>query len=185
MRRLEMPKDESGALFVPEDVFDLCVSMVKKPALRAKLAALRNEVANQSRNYDAQAASARLFEIAADQLFANVTADELVKVYTGRMVPKTATGRTIYDRILAQPRLGRCPLCGVGTVNSLDHFLPKTRFAILSVTPNNLIPSCSWCQTEKDDYFGTSSRDQLLHPYFDDVDDAIWLSAEVVEGVPS
>jgi hypothetical protein len=100
------------------------------------------------------------------------------------MVPKTSTGRPIYDRIISQPRHGKCPLCGIGTVNTLDHYLPKTHFPAFSVTPNNLVPACTWCQGAKDKYYATSKGKQLIHPYFDDFDVEVWLAAEVVENTP-
>ena len=83
------------------------------------------------------------------------------------------------------PVNGRCPLCGIGTVNTLDHYLPKTHFPVYSVTPNNLVPVCNWCQGEKSEYYPTTEGEQLLHPYFDDVDNEVWLAAEVVAGVPA
>ena len=109
----------------------------------------------------------------------------MVKVYTLRMVPKMSKGRPIYDRIMSTPVHGRCPLCGIGTVNTLDHYLPKTYFPVYSVTPNNLIPACKWCQGEKSEYYPTTKGGQLLHPYFDNVDNEIWLAAEVVVGAPA
>jgi hypothetical protein len=109
----------------------------------------------------------------------------MVKVYTDRMVPKKWPGRLIYNRIMSAPAHGRCPLCGIGTVNTLDHYLPKRHFPVFVVTPNNLVPACQWCQVEKAEYYPTTEGEQLLHPYFDDMDNEIWLVAEVVKGAPA
>jgi len=73
----------------------------------------------------------------------------------------------------------------LGAVNTLDHYLPKTHFPVFSVTPNNLIPACEWCQGEKSEYYPTTEGGQLLHPYFDNVDNDVWLAAEVIVGVPA
>ena len=110
-------------------------------------------VAEYSKTYDMKAAVGKLYEIKPNGVVGNVAGEEMVKVYTLRMVPKTTPGRTIYDRIFSQPTHGVCPFCGVGTVNTLDHYLPKKRFPVFSVTPNNLIPACTWCQGAKDEYF--------------------------------
>jgi len=101
------------------------------------------------------------------------------------MVRKKGAGRAIYDRILAAPVNGTCPMCGIGIVNTLDHYLPKTHFPVFSVTPNNLVPACTWCQGAKLEYFPTTAAGQLLHPYYDDVSAEVWLRAEVVVGVPA
>jgi hypothetical protein len=107
---------------------------------------------------------------------------QLIKVYTDRMVGQQAPGRLIYDELrLAAPR---CPLCGHREVTTLDHHLPKTKFPLLSVVPDNLIPACAECNKIKIDSLPTAAERQTLHPYFDDLNDAQWLAAEVVEVTP-
>jgi hypothetical protein len=171
--------------YVARDVFDICVAMVKNLELRAALEAINADIERAAEEYDANAASKTLYLTPRMGNVRRVNGDELIKVYTLRMVPKKARGRPIYDRILSTPVNGRCPFCGIGTVNTLDHFLPKTHFPVFSVTPNNLVPACTWCQGEKLEYFATSAGDQLLHPYFDNFDQDVWLAADVVTGSPA
>ncbi|MEW6290344.1 MAG: hypothetical protein AB1545_10870 [Thermodesulfobacteriota bacterium] len=159
--------------------------MVKKVSLKTQLRAVRPEVEAEATDYDAKAATTQLYLKQPHDHVGAVSGDEMVKVYTWRMVPKTSTGRPTYDRIMAGPAHRRCPLCGIGTVSTLDHYLPKSHFPVYSVTPNNLVPACDWCQGEKSEYYPTTEGGQLLHPYFDDVDNEIWLYAEVVAGVPA
>lgn len=109
---------------------------------------------------------------------------ELEKVYTDRMSKKQSAGREIYDELRAAAPNGRCPLCGVGSVRTLDHHLPKSKFPFLAVVPANLVPACSDCNHTKTDVAPTVYADQTLHPYFDDIDDKRWLRARVVEQVP-
>lgn len=185
MRYLPPPTDENAQAFAAGDVFETCVSMVKNTALRARLRTIRPDVETEAADYDTKAASKQLYRKQPHDRVGAVSGDKMVKVYTLRMVPKTSTGRPIYDRIMSAPVHSRCPLCGIGTVNTLDHYLPKTHFPVYSVTPNNLVPACNWCQGEKSEYYPTTEGDQLLHPYFDDVDNEVWLAAEVVAGVPA
>lgn len=185
MRSLPPPTDENAQPFEAGEVFETCVSMVKNTALRAKLRAVRPEVETASADYDNKAASARLFQTASHDAVGAVSGAEMVQVYTGRMVPKNSTGRPIYNRIMASPVNQRCPLCGIGTVNTLDHYLPKTHFPVFSVTPNNLVPACTWCQGEKREYYSGTRGGQILHPYFDDFDSDEWLVADVVVGSPA
>ncbi|MBF0192892.1 MAG: hypothetical protein HQL99_17405 [Magnetococcales bacterium] len=185
MRYLNPPVDKKNATkFDTGNVFDTCVSMVKNPALKAELCGVRQQVEDAAADYDAKAETGSLHLRTPHDHVGTVTAEKLIKVYTLRMVPKRATGRPIYDRIMSAPAHRRCPLCGLGTVNTLDHFLPKTHFPIFSVTPNNLVPACTWCQGKKLEYYSTTAGGQLLHPYFDDVDNEVWLVAEVVVGAP-
>lgn len=185
MRFLAPPTDENAQPFEAGEVFETCVSMVKNTALRAKLRAVRPEVETAAAEYDDKAASSRLFQTASHNAVGEVSGVEMVQVYTGRMVPKTSTGRAIYNRIMASPVNQRCPLCGIGTVNTLDHYLPKTHFPVFSVTPNNLVPACTWCQGEKLEYYSETRGGQILHPYFDDFDSDEWLVADVVVGSPA
>ena len=185
MRHLPLPTDENGQPLAAEEVYETCVSMVRNPTLRAQLLAILQDVQTEATDYDAKATVMQLYRKQPHNQVGAVSGEELVKVYTHRMVPKTAKGRPTYDRIMSAPVHRRCPLCGIGVVNTLDHYLPKTHFPILSVTPNNLIPACEWCQGEKMEYFPTTEGGQLLHPYFDDLDNDVWLAAEVVADTPA
>lgn len=185
MRHLSLPKDETGSSFEAQDVYNTCVGMVRDSTLRTKLESISTDIKNAADDYDIQATSKTLYLIPPMANVHGVSGDELVKVYTLRMVPKTARGRPVYDRILSAPANGRCPFCWIGTVNTLDHFLPKQQFPAFSVTPSNLIPACEWCQGEKMEYFATTTSEQLLHPYFDNFDQDIWLMADVVATSPA
>jgi len=185
MRHLTPPTDENGQPFAPGEVFETCVSMVKKPALRTQLRAVRPNVETEAADYDVKALGAQLYPKQPHYQVGGVSGDEIVKIYTQRMVPKKSRGYSIYGHIISAPLHRRCPLCGIGTANTLDHYLPKSHFPVYSVTPNNLVPACDWCQRNKLEYYSTTEGGQLLHPYFDDVDNEVWLAAEVVAVVPA
>ena len=94
--------------------------------------------------------------------------------------------RVIYDSILSQAPLGRCPFCGVGHASTLDHYLPKTKYPQLSVIPLNLVPCCKDCNTGKSTAIAYSAEEQSLHPYFDHngFTSEQWLFAEVISTYP-
>jgi len=100
------------------------------------------------------------------------------------MVKKEAPGRHIYEGIKESAPHNICPLCSLRTVSTLDHYLPKANFPLLVVMPNNLIPSCGDCNKIKLDTFPSDAECQTLHPYYDDVSDAQWLFAEVIQTSP-
>jgi hypothetical protein len=74
-----------------------------------------------------------------------------------------------------------CPYCDVGLVGSLDHYLPKTHYPDFSLTPMNLIPSCTDCNGKKKALAAPTQCDQVFHPYFDDLDEVTWLSAIIYD----
>ncbi len=82
--------------------------------------------------------------------------------------------RKYYNRIMDNTNLSICPNCGVGVVFTLDHYLPKDKFSIFSVYPNNLIPCCRDCNTNK-----SNKLDRVIHPYFDDFSKYPWLYAKL------
>jgi len=186
MRKLPKPTDENGALFVPEKVFDICISRIANTDLKSRLKAVRGQIKKASGDYDKAAASAALHTIKVHSKVGDVTKDEMVDVYEKKgMVKKGRPGRPIYERIRNSPEHQRCPLCNVGTVKTLDHHLPKSKYPKLAVTPNNLVPSCMWCQGEKKTDSPTTAGEQTIHPYYDDFETEVWLYAEVVQITPA
>jgi HNH endonuclease. len=113
-----------------------------------------------------------------------VTGEQLQKVYTNKFARKGKPGRGFYDKLIALPAQGVCPLCGQRVVSTLDHYLPKAHYPLLSVVPNNLVAACSECNKAKLDSVPICAEDQTLHPYYDDVEQEQWLFSEVVIGTP-
>jgi hypothetical protein len=56
-----------------------------------------------------------------------VTTDEMVNLYDRRFAKRGSSGRFIYDALRSAPRSARCPLCGFGTVWTVDHHLCMRR----------------------------------------------------------
>lgn len=180
MRSLPKPSDDAS------EVFALCIGKIRNPDLKQRLTHAKSFVAAAAGAYETAALSANLHTVLAEDTVAgNVTKDEMIGVYTARMVTKGQPGRPVYDKILSMPAHGRCPLCGIGQVSSLDHHLPKSKYPIHVVTPTNLVPSCDWCQRSKMEACPRTAEEQTLHPYYDDFESGVWLRADVIEGAPA
>jgi hypothetical protein len=106
--------------------------------------------------------------------------EDLIFLYESGLM-RLGAGRHIYDAILGLAPNSRCPYCGHRRVRQLDHFLPKSKYPAFSVTPLNLVPSCSDCNKDKLDGDCDDLTDLPLHPYFDSIDDVCWLQAAVEE----
>ena len=101
---------------------------------------------------------------------------EIEKVYDNKFAPKKSVGRKYYDAIMANAN-GRCPICG-GKLKQLDHFLPKSKFPLLCVTPENLVPLCIDCNFGKGKKFNPDYYSLPFNPYFDKMDEK-WLQCKV------
>ena len=96
-----------------------------------------------------------------------VTKKDLKDLYTTYMLKPDSEARKIYDKLRSSSN-DICPLCGIYGVDTLDHYLPKARYPLLSVNPQNLLPACVHCNGIKSDSIYESASDQTLYPYDDD-----------------
>ena len=185
MRSLPIPTDENGVPYIVGDVFDLCISNISDSGLKQRLTAIRANIVTAAASYNVAGNRANLYLTPTSDNVGIVTGKELKAVYTDRFSKSKHPARKIYDKILAAPKLGRCPLCDVGNARTLDHYLPKSEYTVLSVVPNNLVPSCRDCQTEKMSDVADSQETQTLHPYYDSfVESENWLRARVIQTSP-
>lgn len=99
------------------------------------------------------------------------------KLYTQKFVPKDSVGNKYYNIIKGNAG-GRCPICGDGKVANLDHFLPKSKYPLLCVTPINLVPMCRDCNMGKGAKFSPDYYKQPFNPYLDVMKDE-WVSCKV------
>lgn len=179
MRSLPKPTDDARS------IFELCADNVQNSDFSARLYSVSDAIETAEAGYEVQGGNASLFTIAeAESVAGIVTKEEMGNLYTGTFSRKSSGVRPIYDKIKSAPRNGICPLCSQRVVTQLDHYLPKSRHPAFAVTPINLVPSCSDCNKEKLALQPSTASEQTLHPYFDEVDDEVWLSALVVESSP-
>lgn len=166
----------------PADVaYQTCISRVRNKDLKKRLESAREEIRRVDVSYRKAGTERDFSGLAVGNCgLTGVSPEEMVRVYDGRMAAQGSPGRTIYDAIkLASPN-GLCPLCGQRVVATLDHYLPKSRYAALAVNPANLIPACSDCNKAKSD-----AMDDTLHPYYDNIEHDLWLRAELNETRPA
>jgi hypothetical protein len=180
MWKLDRPINSAGSTYLA------CVSRVRNAGLKARLEAVEQDVIDASDAFEVAAATAALHTLAHTALVGgDITKVEMSAVYTYRFAKKGAPGRAIYDELMAAPAHGRCPLCGQRSVTTLDHHLPKAHFPALAVAPLNLVPACADCNKAKIDAVPHSSAEETLHPYFDEVENDLWLKASVLEIAPA
>jgi hypothetical protein len=179
MRSLALPT------FGARSTFELCVDNIDDEAFRKRLKSVVGEIESAEKKYEKNGKTATLFMIAqSDSIAGEITTTEMRKVYKGTFSRLNTPPRTIYDHIKAAPKHGICPLCGQRSVATLDHYLAQSLHPVFAVTPMNLVPACSDCNKLKQAKQPSKASEQTLHPYFDSVDDQVWLRAYVKEIVP-
>lgn len=172
MRKISKPR------ISVKNVFLDCIGNVRDKRFKSDLIDSVDVLISAENEYDQKIINHDLHTIPHNQeVNAVVDKSVLISVYTDRMVNKTNKARIHYDTLMALAPNGRCPFCAQRIASTLDHYLPKSIYPLLSVAPLNLVPSCFDCNRGKLIEYPSNPEEEILHPYYDDVDSFIWLKA--------
>ncbi len=104
---------------------------------------------------------------------------DLLKLYSfkGKVFQslKQAVTTTESKRII-----NTCQNCTINSIDSFDHYLPKSEFAEFVVNPKNLIPSCSYCNKKKSSNWRMHDLRLFINFYLDPLPDLQYLFVDVV-----
>lgn len=180
MKTILIPTNEHLA------AYDACISNMSPGLKRSRLVNAKSFVMHAGEIYKRRIGRHRLYTIQETSLINGVEMKkDMISLYDEKLARKGQPGRIYYDKWRSSAPNGRCPLCGIKPVSTLDHYLSKSRFPIYAVFPYNLIPACRDCNTEKLNHVAKSYAEETLHPYFDNVDDEQWLFAEIIKTKPA
>ncbi len=163
-------------------VYDACLSGIGNVDKQSRFVSHKGNVLYAASEYEKKAFDSEIYQIkACDECITVplVTKDEQKKLYVEQMAKLGRPGRGYYDILRGAARL--CPFCGISSVRTLEHYLPKAQYPDLAVVPVNLIPCCRDCNTEKLDAKIDGIEDQNIHPYFDDFTQEQWLFADIID----
>ncbi|WP_052427519.1 HNH endonuclease [Neobacillus niacini] len=164
----------------------------KNNFLKNRLSKIKDVLISEEKNYIDLAKTSTLHtivehtEIQIPKSSDVVTKDEMESLYTQNLVSSPNSGdrgREVYDYLKSLALDKMCPYCSITKARTLDHYLPKAKFPTFAVTPVNLVPCCRDCNSEKDASFSNAANEMFIHPYYDDVNNFIWLVAIVEENV--
>lgn len=87
------------------------------------------------------------------------------------------------DEVLTKDgfRNDKCPLCECDTVTTMDHYLPKDKYALFVVHPRNLIPCCAACNEQKSDNVFENGKRKYWNCYLDSPIDTNYLICVVIK----
>lgn len=179
MRKIDKP------IITVSDILIDCIINMQDKRLKKTLTDSISVIENAEIEFDKKIRTNTLYRIPHNQEINRIAnASSLKKIYTDRMVKKDNNGRKYYDLLLLSAPKGKCPLCSQRQATTLDHYLPKSIYPLLSVTPINLVPSCKDCNTGKLTDYPTQSNEETLHPYYDDVEAFSWLKMKLIRCKP-
>lgn len=164
-----------------ETILNNCTAYMNNPR-KERIEKVKLTIIKQTKKYDELAKSEQLFTIPQhDNVDFIAFKEDMEALYNQKFVPKGEANRDFYNKIMLLAPNGKCPYCQQNIANNLDHFLPKAKYVTFSVSPYNLIPSCSDCNTDKSASTFTTYLNQPFHPYYDNFDDSTWLKARLIE----
>lgn len=167
------------------DVIDDCIDNMTDMVLKSEIQKLKVVFTTAESDFESKILTNELYRIPIEKaVSATLNVDELKKLYTNRLVNKKNIGRKHYDSIFVAAPNGKCPLCSQRIVRTLDHYLPKSKYPIFSITPINLVPACTDCNKDKLVEVPTKGEEETLHPYFDDVEGKGWLKMKIFKCKP-
>lgn len=179
MRRLNKPQEDM------QSFFQLCIGNIRDADFRQRLMDSTTSIVDSYIEYNFNAENNLLHTIPQHQIVNGIVSkSEMEWLYNNKVVHKKSPGRYFYDQAIASPKHGICPLCGQRTVSTIDHHLPKAHFPSLAVTPANLTPCCIDCNKVKDDFVPTQNDEGTIHPYYDNIENDLWLYANVIQSFP-
>jgi hypothetical protein len=138
------------------------IAAAKRPPRRGYLLAVRGTVVAAYQEYVNAAPDVGGIPPSA---MTNNQGEALLHAYEVETAPMIKLRGQLLGRTLA----ARCPFCGIGESSTLDHYLPKEKYAEFAIMSRNLVPCCSPCNTRKSQSVvdeGTDVR-RFLHPYYD------------------
>jgi len=62
-----------------------------------------------------------------------------------------------------------CPYCGILSLNSTDHYLPKEDYSEYAVLAINLVPCCLECNSKKGTYWKVNNTRTIINFYLDEI----------------
>lgn len=179
MRKITLPN------FNVTTVFKDCISNMQNQSLKIELTNSLTLIQNAENDFNLKKQTNNIHLIKRNVIISKrANAQVLKSIYTDRLVNKKNSARAFYDIILISAPKEKCPLCNQRIADTLDHYLPKSEYPILSVSPFNLIPACTPCNKGKLINYPSNSEEETLHPYFDNIETEKWLKCELISTNP-
>lgn len=176
MRSIEKPTEKVSELLTD------CVSNTRGKIKKNRFLSCEPHLTNDEEIYDDHLQNKKVHLIKKkDTIEGLATCEEMGNIYKQKMAKKEQPGREHYEKLKTSAKGNKCPYCTQRDVSTLDHYLPKAVYPQYAITPINLVPSCKDCNFNKGEDKVIRYSQSIIHPYYDKIDDEIWLQAQVIE----
>lgn len=156
-----------------EEIFDACNTFTKED-IKKVISDNKETILNESKKYaDYVPTDLKGYGLTK---FGKEEIEQIKKLYIQKFEPSNSIGRKYYDLIMSNTDV--CSACGVSTPTTLDHFVPKSLYPQLCITPDNLVPVCPECNLKKLEDFSFDYMKLPFHPYFESMDEK-WLECTI------
>lgn len=156
-----------------DEIFKACFNF-EKEEIKSVIEENKDIILNESKNYEKfipnQSDSYNLTD------FPSVKAKQIKKLYTQKFT--NVEGRQYYD-ILIHNANGICPICGFGEPTQLDHFISKSNYPQLCITPSNMVPMCNSCNPPSKQTTSLKYEDLPFHAYYEEFKEQ-WMECKIV-----
>ena len=152
MRSILKPQDPQ---FEISAVYKMCIDGVSDEVLRDAFNMSTEYIVAAAKEYDSAGKNSTFVELLPNDIDKNLaflnglSKDQFIKLYSNQFVSKELPRTAVYDQLKSRAPYGKCPFCGYCDVDQLDHYLPKSKYPLLTVLPINLVPSCPYCNGGK------------------------------------
>ncbi|TCI39349.1 hypothetical protein EVJ29_01560 [Exiguobacterium sp. SH4S7] len=178
MRKLDKPS------FTQKEILDSCISNMTDLNLVTLLVSKSSEFDKAYDLYNSHAISNDLHLIAENHSIEGIEQNVLKKLYKDKLSKDGQPARIYYNHLMDLSLDSMCTACGYRPADTLDHVLAQTKFPAFSINPLNLVPMCIACNKKKNSDKSDGKDFNAIHPYYDDIEDFLWLKARLEEEVP-
>ena len=121
MRKIAKPSFD-----VKQIIYD-CVSTYRSTTKKQRIKKYADYIQAKSVEYDSLAITASLSSIPCNcDINGNDFKDDMISLYEDKFAKNSDLREKYYDKLIVAAPGGVCPICGLGQVGNLDHYLPKS-----------------------------------------------------------
>lgn len=151
-----------------------------QPFYKDRIVKFKTELALPFNNYDLAFTSNILYTVQNDKKFQiKCDKDDLLNLYSY----SSKIFVNFKNDLVKLPNdrsFDTCQYCGINSINTLDHILPKDLFPEFVVHPKNLFPACSDCNSKKSKKWLNNGLPEFLNLYTDILPNKQFLFVDIV-----